>query len=841
MKVRNPRQVSLGKPQFSSKRLAIILSATLCFSLAAIFLRPEKKVLARTAPLKAVEQSECAPPANKFYFSSWNQAWQSDWGAPEVRDEKTEPIGESAPVSIETRSPVYGNGAYAGSYAKSTGTASGNTISVHQEAYLKWNKSHEGWSFSWPRFSVRSYVFAYTKVRGLPVKLHYKAKVKYQYLTTDVVGLSAGYFPGGYLSETDYQFTLECRAKTDPIEEGSDLYELGTSCPFGYPNFMGPFVVESKADKNGFLNWEPAIAEGKVTIDVEVIIEPLITPAIAQIKGPLLNGKAEEKVYIGETVQFESESYDPDNNQGTTPGAGISAYQWMVTDPEGKDATPGNAILRTLELRPTKEGTYTVKLLVSDDEGLQSCQTKTVFVRKPKVETVHFVSVYSPLDGNLNIGGGKRIFPDKRTPDDDLDRSVVKVLAQIDAREGTPVYFRFFDVDDPFSSRSPIDDNDRGEEGEKGGDNRDIVAGLVPLGSTVKDGKAETYLFVSRQPGDNFVVAASLDDQYLAGCRAEGSTLGGSGVKDKENKTLPTENAKNTEMLTVWRYVYIEVDKMKPVRDNYVEGRVTGMNFPPNRPVTELSYHQSPKIPWPETARFGIDPKNKDKGAIVIFDRNCGVFDPKERIPAYINSNGAIVVEAILERNDTMGRCFRLWDDDNLNGAKDGDQGFEVPYPATEAITSSLKDAYIEPVFSFDSKPADFILNGIAGSWDTEKYNSPNYWTMYLCGAYQPTDIPLTANSFFTADGDQEIEITLGITYYPGGGSHVFFEVIRESSCASKAIFSTPAHEIGHQFGILGEEIDFSLMDGTGAHTCQAELTYNSRSLATIRNYRGNQ
>lgn len=957
MKVWNERQVSLWKPETLTKRLVFLLAALLCFALAMIFLKPEKKALARTTSLKAAVQGECSTPANEFYFASQHDTLQKDWGAAEVWKSKTYPIGNNDPWALNTDAPVYGGGAYDGSYAKINGGASGNTFTLHQEVYLRWNKSHEGWSFGWPRFYVRSRVAAYTKIPGLPVKLKYKTTIQYQTSETYPVGLTTDYHARDHsLNAGTYEMTIFCRASANPAE-GTNLFEIGgTRCPID---------IISDAQKNGFTVDEKALAEGKVTLDIQVTIESLVsppianfkgpivndevvksvspgtpvafinesydadnnagttpgtgitaydwtitdsnggtanyttdkvtytppipgiyqvrlrvadddgqygcvtkelvvcgaslkasglrlleaggtcepstTPPIAKIKGPLLDGKPENKFYIGEAVGFESESYDPDNNQGTTPGAGIVAYQWMVTDPDGKDITPTNATSRTFQFGPAKEGTYSIKLLVRDDEGIEASQTKTVNVRKPKVLAVNYVPVESELSENKNPGGGLRIFPDKKTPDDEVDRSVVMVLAEVDAREGTPVYFRIFDVDDPFSNQGPLDPNDQNGQGEKGGDNRD-VAGLHPLGAKVIEGKAETHLFVSHQPGDNFAVVASLDNQYLASCRAEGSTLGSSGVKDAENNILPTETAKNTEMLTVWRNVYIEVDKMDPVRNNYVEGRVIGMVWPKGLSLTYLSYKPiyDPNIPsdWFDLQRFIIDPQNGDKGAIGIFDPSGRVIE--KHIPAYIVPNGnkgpgeaIIVVEAILERNDAMGRKFWLWDDDNLNGKKNGDEGFQVPLPETDVITSSLKDAYIFPIFNRGTPGPEFSLNGIPPPrFNTARFDQPNYWTMYLCGAYQGATF---------LDGDQELLRELGITHpaeagVPNLGSYIFFESIRESICKrkEKLLFSTPAHEIGHQFGIKGEESDSSLMDGE-KHTCDANDKFNARSLSKIR------
>ena len=75
-----------------------------------------------------------------------------------------------------------------------------------------------------------------------------------------------------------------------------------------------------------------------------------------------------------------------------------------------------------------------------------------------------------PLDTCPN-NGGKRIFPGKKTLDDDLPerRRKVWVTAKMTRPiSGVPVYFKSWDVDEPGTDEQPIDTNGN----DSGGDNR---------------------------------------------------------------------------------------------------------------------------------------------------------------------------------------------------------------------------------------------------------------------------------------------------------------------------------------------------------------------------------
>lgn len=191
----------------------------------------------------------------------------------------------------------------------------------------------------------------------------------------------------------------------------------------------------------------------------------------------------------------------------------------------------------------------------------------------------------SEIDKPTSGYNSLRIFPDKKYPDDTTNHKTVRVKAVI-GQPNVTVYFRNFDVDDP------TDDPDIDENGSIGNDNREgrvigqpyppSAAGILATDSllcqptlngvrcpTNANGEAVAYLTVTKQPGDNFVVAASTDDSYLTEVEINGTSL-----KDSTNNSLPTMKAKRTELLTVWRKVHLEVDSMGQVGNNLVNGYI---------------------------------------------------------------------------------------------------------------------------------------------------------------------------------------------------------------------------------------------------------------------------
>jgi Glucodextranase, domain B len=191
------------------------------------------------------------------------------------------------------------------------------------------------------------------------------------------------------------------------------------------------------------------------------------------------------------------------------------------------------------------------------------------------VQTLTFEAIDSPLDANPNAGGGLRIFPDKQTPSDTVDRSKVRVRATITpAVANRVVFFKSFDVDDPSSDTAPVDTN-----GPSGDDNRGIphagcigTASCASTASSTTDatGVATVEFKVTSQPGNNFKVAASGQATYVNSLVVDRVNL-----KDVDGRGLPTDKGRSTDLLTVWRKLHVEIDSMGTVTGNRLTGNIT--------------------------------------------------------------------------------------------------------------------------------------------------------------------------------------------------------------------------------------------------------------------------
>ena len=174
-----------------------------------------------------------------------------------------------------------------------------------------------------------------------------------------------------------------------------------------------------------------------------------------------------------------------------------------------------------VQLDGTGSGTSDIHFVKGVNPGVTSVEGCSVLgcllpfgVTVVGIAGVNFGMIDSPLDANPNIGGGQRIYPDRESPQDAVNRRTVRVQAiTIPQTAGLTVNFLSFDVDDPSSDSKPVDSN-----GPLGNDNNSepLPGSLSSLeADTDASGIAETVLTVTMQPGDNFKVAAACEASYL--------------------------------------------------------------------------------------------------------------------------------------------------------------------------------------------------------------------------------------------------------------------------------------------------------------------------------------
>jgi hypothetical protein len=186
-------------------------------------------------------------------------------------------------------------------------------------------------------------------------------------------------------------------------------------------------------------------------------------------------------------------------------------------------------------------------------------------------------------------GGGLMFFAEKNTPTGPVHDKVVAVAklgAPVPPGRFATVYFKVFDMDDPTHDHANdptniVDHNDTATE-FKGDDNRCAGAGTclgispagiqevtVPAGS---DTAEVVYTISAPQPGNNWKVVAhcqrefvedvEVDDQYPA------FGLNFRRISDPA-KSVPARY--QTELLSIWRTLWIERDWMKRIPDDHRE------------------------------------------------------------------------------------------------------------------------------------------------------------------------------------------------------------------------------------------------------------------------------
>jgi hypothetical protein len=190
-----------------------------------------------------------------------------------------------------------------------------------------------------------------------------------------------------------------------------------------------------------------------------------------------------------------------------------------------------------------------------------------------------------------------RVFPDARlvggVPEANFRDTVdVKVKLTVKPVEGVNIYFDSFDVDDPSQDHPPVDDEAAAE------DNR----GLIPSASGQFTGEAggilernfdeqeETFEFqVSHQPGDNFRLAANGDRDFLTDLENNDASLGANNADKLRivnahvrgtpvQREVREQTNYTSEILTVWRFLHVEVDSMGVVTGNEVTGSIIDMS-----------------------------------------------------------------------------------------------------------------------------------------------------------------------------------------------------------------------------------------------------------------------
>ena len=523
--------------------------------------------------------------------------------------------------------------------------------------------------------------------------------------------------------------------------------------------------------------------------------------------------------------------------------------------------------------RPHTLYAYGLDLTYGEPAKLLTGSPKT-FTLTPVVQSVTFQSFVDATHGSSIITnpqshrGGQRIFPDKQSPTDNIDRKKIKVTAKLSSQTpNVPIFFRSFDLDDPSTDDPIIDPN-----GTDGYDNKGQVGRtkygllLIPVGAsncTVvskgfyctsdSNGFVTVDFLTTMQPGDNFAVAASSTSQaYL-----DAITVNGTDLKDSSGANIPfinlsTPNVKaaRTDMLTVWRRVHIELDSMGAAQGNFIDGQ-----FRETATITE-----SPTViqisQTLEAYRF-------KGGRVIVGNSNLKVTN------SYFNTLEVAAYSGTVSINN--GDSFRLYDDDDFNDNDGdyviGDTGENIPPPHTDYLTENsdnsqtniLADAYIHPVYSmirhldvrddniFAANIPSDTTEGVRSLFVDQDLTSTNtdneFWTVYILGAYQGSEYkdgdPPPSRG---CESDDITCTTLGrvdeitnLNGAEGSGALIFFETHRAKEGTkgyANDLSATAAHEVGHLFSAIHEDGAIMIGQYVGAPYFSATSLNKIRGLA---------
>jgi hypothetical protein len=430
----------------------------------------------------------------------------------------------------------------------------------------------------------------------------------------------------------------------------------------------------------------------------------------------------------------------------------------------------------------------------------------------------------SPLTTNTGPGGGKAIFPDRQKPStekghaDPNTHQWVSVVATVRPIPpvGTTIRFRSFDVDDP-STNPTINWNGVGVGSDNHGWPRGGHFKSATLVSAIADaetdaaGQAKVEFHVTFQPGDNFRIAADFFGATgLASLNDDNVPAG--------NDQLPNCSAGLTDMLTVWRRLWIEQDSMAALKgtDNIIISSGPPAQVTVNSPSPGLS-----------TVRLGFNLvlsgfstiNQFEEGKITFGGLPAGsnVFVIYSSTANYTSGDSVVVIGVPGPGAIAPGTTFELVDDD--------DRTLLPHFPSAGAVgQNAFAKAYINLCYHPASRSIiPFNMNLfdleqlVNASWTSGKQleTHQDSWCFLIVGCYQPEQRGDGDPDYqreigpkpYTSPGEDPV-VTKGVT--PGGAwtrdsnecAAIFLETIRDCDAYSRNTTSMVpiivSHEIAH-------------------------------------------
>lgn len=460
-----------------------------------------------------------------------------------------------------------------------------------------------------------------------------------------------------------------------------------------------------------------------------------------------------------------------------------------------------------------------------------------------------------------------RVFPGKSwegsaPSSDPKDQVTVEITMNVEPVRPVKLYLKSFDIDDPLHSGDLVDEekkerDNRGYEPGSAGQFVDGPGGPAPFEFEVNKKDMETPFQVTRQPGDNFRIAASgdkdqfrvleNDDAKIAGIHGRPATwIFDRDILDTTQDPAAARMARHDDVtspvLTVWRRVWLEVDHMANVQKPKIEGTIVSTRTGPDEIINitenDVSVPVTLKVQWikiNKTLRDYLptlslrEEANKDKVKDSWDKGSLKILYTDQAGPASYRVNGNTGNTGEYDEIKLANPKGYLSDLENLGFELKDDDGFEdgdaLPKVDLSRMREVFAPAYILPMVHDDnllpgSSDIPFQLHNISDQEihlkemmrphfkNKDLDGDPYFWLVYIQNGYQGSMIE---------DGDGEVGALSGITdnnLQTGKGGWGFI-VNQESARESQFNYSKPKgtptvgwrlsdiapHEMGHMFG----------------------------------------
>jgi hypothetical protein len=330
----------------------------------------------------------------------------------------------------------------------------------------------------------------------------------------------------------------------------------------------------------------------------------------------------------------------------------------------------------------------------------------------------------------------------------------------------------------------------------------DTQTGLfIWLGTTDSSGKANATFVVSRQPGDNFKIAASADYDQVNKTSNGGQmtqTIADTG------QNLPA-GVKLSPILEVWRTLWIKQDSMDQVatsgsEKNYITDSVQsyGTYQPSPSDYTWIfgnntfMYDNFAGAPYLNTDQYA--------GGKVIFDTSGLSYNVRASEYSLVEANPYPIYRHHLKlqgnpaSNNAVNASFKLYDDDDQTLLNSNHYCSVGSYAsAFSNICIDVEEQTGEEV-DFELFVDDVELSTGLGSWNngTDLTSSSDFWACTVVACYQQ-------RSDCDVDPDEVESAILGVSPSNCNIATIYIETIKDLNSLPEAFYV--AHEIGHTGG----------------------------------------